>query len=429
MFKIFSGGKKNIKDNARCFVIDIRHPIKIKPAVIEPSINKSEFLDFIKNKTKNIADRAKTIFTRFISTRPAMIVIAIVLALGGFFIVNASVNQFNIGITENITTRTNAGLGFQNIYTEILGFLSPIRETPALISSFREFNRAITTATEVTQALRAEWLYLILNNGEEFVTKLKKTENETKSKAKILVDIKDRTISLGASTEATRDMLTLQYKTQKEAEFLSKMINLVRDEGVIAMFFINNLETKITDKFIKSYAVVKLTDGEVKDILVNDIPYLDQFVNTKIALQVPFVDINTNEEVKNINQFFNFLASAPKMLGFLEALPTYTNQKIKFDGAIAINYETIVDILRITGPIKLSEHNIIFDQNNFLTEIQKELSKESMLYEAEDKNVLTLFITEMMSKIQKISEWEMRELTSIINHRLNNQDIQFYFTE
>ena len=428
MFKIFGGSEKHTQDNARCLVIDIKHPIKIKSAVIEPSINKLEFLGIIKNKTKNIVSGVKTIFTRFISTRTAMIVVALTLALGGFFIAFAQTRQLDAFIIRDASIKENIGFNPQNIYAQILGLFSSINEAPAFILSLREFNRVTATATEANQVLRAEWLSLVLNNGEELITKLEKVESETKTAANMLVNIKDGTASLGTITEVG-DLLVLQYKTQKEAEFLSRMINLVRDEGVVAMFFINNSETETTDKFIKSYATVKFTDGEVKDISVSDIPYLDQFVNTKIALQIPFVDINTNEETKNISQFFNFLASAPKMLGFLEALPTYTNQKIKFDGAIAINYEAIVDILRITGPIKLSEHNITFDQNNFLTEMQKELLKEPILYGTERKNVLTLFITEMISKIQKMPEWETRELASIINHRLNNQDIQFYFTE
>jgi len=428
MFKIFGGDVKHTKDSARCLVIDIRHPIKIKSAVVEPSINKSELLSIIKNKTKTIAGGVKTIFTRFISTRLAMIVVALALALGGFFIAFAQTQQLDALIIRDASIKENIGSNSQSIYAQILGLFSSINEAPAFILSFREFNRATTASTEAIKALRTNWFSLIWSDGEKLITKLEKAENETKTAANILVNIKDGMASLGTVTEVG-GLLALQSKTQKEAEFLSKMVDLAKGESIIAVFFVNNLEIKTTDKLIKSYATVKFTDGEVKDVSVSDIPYLDQFVNTKITLQIPFVDINTNEETKNISQFFNFLASAPKMLGFLEALPTYTNQKIKFDGAMAINYETIVEILRITGPIKLSGHNITFDQNNFLTEIQKELSKESMLYEAEDKNVLTLFITEMMSKIQKMSEWEMRELTSIINHRLNNQDIQFYFVE
>lgn len=429
MFKIFGNGIKHTKDSTRCLVIDIRHPIKIKSAVAEPSINKSEFLDVIKNKTKKIPGGAKTIFTRFISTRSAMIVFALVLALGGFFIAFAQTRQLDAFIIRDASTKENTGSNSQNIYAQILGLFSSINETPGLILSFREFNKATTSVTEVVEELRTEWFSLIWSDGKELISKLEKARDEIKATANLLTNIKDGMTSLEITAGVSENLFALQSRMQKEADSLSKAIDLVKGESVIAVFFVNNLEIKTKDNFIKSYATVKLTDGEVKDILVSDIPYLDQFINTKIISQTPFVDGSANEEVENTSQFFNFLASAPKMLGFLEALPAYANQKIKLDGAIAVNYEVIADILSITGPIKLSEHNITFDQDNFLTEIQKELSKEPMLYGAERKNVLTLFIVEIISKIQKMPEQEMRELTSIINYRLNNQDIQFYFVE
>ena len=430
MIKTFSDKKRRgNKNSARCLVIDIKHPVKTKPSFATVSKNRLEFSKNITNKTRFIADGAKTIFVRIVSTRLAMIIIALTLALGGFFIAAAPASQFNADITEGTAIRANANPGLQSIYAQILGFLSPVSETPALISSFREFNRTTAAATEATQALRAEWFSLMWSDGEELIAKLEKAENETKAVANVLANIKDGMTSLGTTTETPRDLLALQSKTQKEAEFLSKMMNLVRGESVIAVFFTNNMERETPNMIIESYATARIANGEIKNILARNIPRPDQFAETKIILRVPFINIGANKEEGKINQVFDFLASAPQMLGFLESSPIYADEKIKFDGAIVVNYEVIADILRITGPIKLPDTDIVFDQNNFLTEIRKKDLREPTLRDAEQKNTLTLFLPEIISRIQKMSKWEMRELTSIINRALENKNIQFYFVD
>ena len=427
MFKMFGSNKKYTKNNARCLVIDIRHPVKTKPSFATASKNRLDFSENIANKTRFIADGAKTIFIRIVSTRLAMMVIALALALGGFFIAAAPASQFNADITEDTAVRTNVNSSLHGIYAQILRFLSPVSETPVLISSFREFNRATAAATEATQALRAEWFSLIWNDGEELIAKLEKAENETKAVENVLANIKDGMTSLGRTTETPRDLLALQSKTQKEAEFLSKMMNLVKGESVIAVFFMNNTERETPNMIIESYATARIANGEIKDILARNIPRPDQFAETKIILRVPFINIGANEEEGKINQFFDFLASAPQMLGYLENFPIYADEKIKLDGAIVVNYEVIADILRITGPIKLPDTDIVFDQNNFLIEIRKKDLREPTLRDAEQKNTLTLILPEIISEIQKMSKWEMRELASIINRELENKNIQFYF--
>ena len=429
MFKIFSGSAKHTKDSVRRFVVDIKHPIKIKSDVAEISINKPDFLEIAINKIKIVTDRIKNIFLHLIANRSAIIVVALALALGGFFIVFAQMRQLDAFITRDTYVKENADPNSQSIYAQILELFSSIDEAPALISSFREFNKVTVAMAETTRALRSEWFSLIWSDGEKLIAKLEKARNETKATANLLTNIKDGMASLRTTADNPEDLLALQSRMQAEIDFLNRMTELVKGESAIAIFFVNNLETEITDNFIKSYAIARIADGEVKDISVNDIPYPNQFADTKIIAQIPFVDINMNEGVKNISQFFNFPAPAPKMIGFLETLPTYANQKIKFDGAISLNYETLVDILRITGPIKLPERDTVFDQNNFLTEIQKELPGNSAIPNLERKNVLTLFIAEIISKMQKMPEQEMAELAIAINQRLDNQDIQFYFTK
>ena len=134
MIKIFSDReRRGNKNSARCLVIDIKHPVKTKPSFATASKNRLDFSENIANKTRFIADGAKTIFVRLISTRLAMMVIALAFALGGFFIAAAPARQFNADITEGTAIRANANPGFQSIYAQILGFLSPVSETPALI--------------------------------------------------------------------------------------------------------------------------------------------------------------------------------------------------------------------------------------------------------------------------------------------------------
>ena len=49
MFKMFGGNKKYTKDSVHRLVVDIKHPVKIKLADVEASINKSDFLEAVIN--------------------------------------------------------------------------------------------------------------------------------------------------------------------------------------------------------------------------------------------------------------------------------------------------------------------------------------------------------------------------------------------
>ena len=117
-------------------MIDIKHPVKTKPSFATASKNRLDFSENIANKTRFIADGAKTIFIRIVSTRLAMMVIALAFALGGFFIAAAPARQFNADITEGTAIRANANPGLQSIYAQILGFYRQLAKRQRLFRPF-----------------------------------------------------------------------------------------------------------------------------------------------------------------------------------------------------------------------------------------------------------------------------------------------------
>jgi hypothetical protein len=332
------------------------------------------------------------------------------------------------GMSESLK-KAETSLGDLDIYTRILGIIPAFKQVPAFASSLGGFNKIAISLTESVDNLKEDGMRLIWEDGQHLIAEVASARGKVNDMAKLFADIRNGMASFGLSSDNSDEYLSLHSKIMETETLLAGVEGLLIDGADIAVLFMNDSELRATGGFVGSYATVEITSGEIEDVSVNDIYYPDKFLEEKTVPPSPLMGTTVDWEARDANWFFDFPTSASKVIQFLEKSPVYADKNVKFEGAIAMNHKVVTDILKITGPIELPEYGIVLDDSNFLAEVQKEVSRDSTLRGGERKNVLKSLLPELIARIKNLSGSDKEELMRAIKARLENKDIQIYFTD
>ena len=212
-------------------------------------------------------------------------------------------------------------------------------------------------------------------------------------------------------------------------EALSRYADLPEERHLLVLFQ-NPSEMRATGGFIGSYADVIISRGRVAAIDVRDIYDPDGQRDEKIVPPKSLQAITVRWGVRDANWFFDFPTSAKKILDLMERSKMYSERAVVFDGAIAVNTLLIEDLLRIAGPIEMPEYHQVIDENNFLTEVQKEVESGPDKYiRGEPKRILKLLAPRLLERMKVLSEDEAKQLFKTLAYRARNKDVQIYFRD
>ncbi len=132
--------------------------------------------------------------------------------------------------------------------------------------------------------------------------------------------------------------------------------------------FQNNQEMRATGGFIGTYAVLDISEGNVKNFFIDGIFNPDGQLREKVIPPVPIQKISANWSLHDSNWFPDFPVSAEKAAWFYEKTGGPT-----VDGVITMTPTIMQKLLEITGPIEMPEYNLTINKDNFLENIQTEV--------------------------------------------------------
>lgn len=213
---------------------------------------------------------------------------------------------------------------------------------------------------------------------------------------------------------------------------LSALINFldVPEERRIVLLFQNHSEIRPTGGFIGSYAEVVLERGAIKSIEVNDIYYPDRRLSDDVVPPRELQSITDGWGARDANWFFDFPASAEKVLEFLEASDVYAPSGVKFDGAVAINAYVVEDFLAVTGPIEVPSYGVTFTQDNFLFEAREEVEESRDEDPTQNpKQVLGEMLPILLARLKEADSGGKQALMLSLLNRIGTKDIQIYFRD
>jgi hypothetical protein len=149
--------------------------------------------------------------------------------------------------------------------------------------------------------------------------------------------------------------------------------------------FQNNHEMRATGGFIGSYGILKMNNGQIEKLVVDDIFNPDGQLIDRIVPPLPIQKISANWSLHDSNWFVDFPVSAKKAIDFYERTGGPT-----VDGVIAITPAMMQKFLVITGPIALPQYDMILTSDNFMEIMQSEVEDEENYMQAHANDEQTL---------------------------------------
>lgn len=148
-------------------------------------------------------------------------------------------------------------------------------------------------------------------------------------------------------------------KFNDQSDLLMAMLGAKRDKKYLLLFQ-NNHEMRPTGGFIGSIGLVNIDRGTVEEININSVYDPDGQMRDFIAPPKQLRPITNRWYLRDANWFIDFPTSAEKIIHMLEKERGPT-----VDGVIALTPEVTRELLKITGPIKVPEHGVTVNYDNF----------------------------------------------------------------
>ncbi len=186
--------------------------------------------------------------------------------------------------------------------------------------------------------------------------------------------------------------------------------------------FQNNQEIRATGGFIGSYGLLNVKNGKIEKFFIEGIFNPDGQLKDNIIPPRPIQKISKAWSLHDSNWWPDFPKSAEKAMVFYEKTGGPT-----VDGVIAITPDVLKKLLKITGPIYLSQYDIYISNDNFLKMLQTEVEIGYDKNENRPKKILGTLSQIILKKIfQAENMKETIKIIPVLLESLKEKDILIY---
>jgi len=239
------------------------------------------------------------------------------------------------------------------------------------------------------------------------------------------------------------DLVTIDTKLQEaivnlnRSEILARILPQIIGYPDSARYLIvlqNNHELRPTGGFIGTYGIATVKNGQIVNLSTDDVYHLDMPVSDKLKVDPPaplkkYLKIN-NWFLRDSNWSPDWPTSAQKIVWFYneenKLLPK-GDRNTKFDFVLAATPDLIINLLDITGPIKVDGQT--YHQGNFMELLQEttELNyAKAGLSSWNRKQVVGKLAQLMQLKIISQLDNKRAEIIAIFQKHLNEKNLLVY---
>lgn len=219
----------------------------------------------------------------------------------------------------------------------------------------------------------------------------------------------------------------LSEALDKSVSYTDALAALVPEKGTrkYMILFQNNSELRATGGFPGSYAVITFDDGRLTGIKVDDIYNPDGQLREKIVPPKPLQHITPTWGARDANWFADFPTSAKKVIEFYRE-----GSGESVDGVLTLTPDVIIDILKLTGPIHMSDYGVTLGADNFLAQVQEEVEYgERRPGQQTPKKILIDFFPIFLEKIGDSDQKTWLEIVDIFSRALTEKHMLAYFND
>ncbi|MCK5080797.1 MAG: DUF4012 domain-containing protein, partial [Candidatus Moranbacteria bacterium] len=246
------------------------------------------------------------------------------------------------------------------------------------------------------------------------------------------IDKKQILINSLSAVDKIAQFLPIEQSTKDEIQAIDKFVQAftVKD-GIERRYLVllqNNMELRPTGGFLGQYAVMKLKDGEVTSLFVEDANLLDQRIKADVNAPYPFEKMMSIKRWKFRDS--NFFPDFPTSVDKIKYFYRLSGGNDDFDGVIAVNATILNDILEITGPVTVPGYPGTYTSENAILKLEEQVEKSFELQgiNVQDRKLIlkkmAAIIVDKLGSISNISK-----VPDLVLEELRNKDVQFYFED
>ncbi len=227
-------------------------------------------------------------------------------------------------------------------------------------------------------------------------------------------------------------LLPINRDTKKEIAVAQKISEeLMKKDDVTRRYLFllqNNMELRPGGGFLGQYVVATIKNGEVTKFYFEDANLLDQRIKAKIPPPYPLHRKLGLKKWKFRDS--NFSPDFPTNVKQAEKFYRYSGRSSKFDGVFAINATVLNDVLKITGPISLSNGRYVYNSDNAIDKLEEQVEKPYLFNENLDTQNRKWIMKRLAGAVKDklLTFGNVGKLVEFSRDELNNKNIQLNFT-
>ncbi|MEI8103896.1 MAG: DUF4012 domain-containing protein [Candidatus Moraniibacteriota bacterium] len=230
------------------------------------------------------------------------------------------------------------------------------------------------------------------------------------------------------------NVLPVSQATKTDMQTLTQVADamLVRDgrERVYLALLQNNTELRPGGGYIGSFAIIKIRDGQVTDFAIHDTNIFDGRIPSTIPPPYPMKETLRIDswKMRDSNWSPDFPTDALKA----EEMYHLGQGGEQFDGIFGVTTNTLVSILKLTGPITLDQYQLTLNPDNVVDTLEYQVEQqwwkdgESI---GDRKQVIRALGDAILARVKNFSLKEKQSLFGTFLADLHQKDIQVYFKD
>lgn len=231
-------------------------------------------------------------------------------------------------------------------------------------------------------------------------------------------------VALDSNNQSLTKQLKYTYSKLLSFSDIISTITGFGSEKKYLLLFQNNNELRPTGGFIGSVGDLNVADGKIDKLSIQDVYDVDGQLKTHI--DPPFIVrryLQPHLYLRDSNFFLNFQETA-STAAYLYNLETGK----KPDAVIAINLEVLKKVLKVTGPIELTDYNITVNADNVSSFLQNTIKDNFFPGSTGKKDVLNKVLNRLIAKASQNQKLYI-DLLKLLPDFLEQKDILISFSD
>lgn len=224
-------------------------------------------------------------------------------------------------------------------------------------------------------------------------------------------------------------VITKLETLRQEVGYVADLVRLYMQIGgfgrqkTYLILFQNSMELRPAGGFIGSIGLALFSDGKLNNLEIQDVYTLDGQLKGHVDPPSPVASILGQEHwyLRDSNWNSDFTQSGKTALWFYEK-----ESGKKVDGVIAVSTPLIIDLLRITGPIELSDYNDRITADNFYGKALYYTEENFFPGSTQKKDFLGTLSASLMNRLIRSSQKAPLDVGRALIAGFKRRDIMLY---